>query len=701
MSTATAGLLVSIADIADLAGVTRSAVSNWRKRANDFPLEVAATSGTPRFDVAEVEAWLIEKGKIDGLIPRRRLVEPSLWAFADEQRTQGITSEQVLRTIASILLAVELADIDHLSSLLSSKNEGTPILEIIGPVLTGISDERPYLKQLVGAARETLAGSDFGAAAGSLIAALVGAKQQDPDSTEAVLDLAVERLLPRSEHGPTPSNLAHLMMRLAPEGATAIIDPAAGLGASLMIASDAHPNAALTAVEVNDWACDLLRARVDLRGRVATAEHASAFSTMTELRGTADLVVCDPPMGVESWSSVDLYRALNWTLEPPSPKAGNSAWLQLSHELLSGHGTAIVVTPQSLLFTAIDQRLRQALLALGAIESVISLPRKILSTTTLAPSLVILRKQGNPEQPVLMIDATSLGQRGRQAHTFSDQDIDRIAAVVDLHRAGEQPTDDIAWVVNPDAIAAPDFDLSPSRYRPRAVLDRIELDARVAELVKAVEAHGEQLAHTLTAATGTVDQTTDQSPGLATHVQLRDLASIHRGFTPAKPTDAGEPLFGIAEIGTAGEGEVRYVAPDEKMVNLKTDDIVIGLLGRIGEAALVPERHDGSVLGRECVALRIESDAVTPEWVLAWTQTEDFRAQVQRSTSGTTMPRLSAKRLGDFELPVPELDFQREASEHVANFAAASASVAQLSASLSELERLQNQLTFLDLAEAE
>ena len=49
---------VSTGDIARLGRVGRAAVSNWRRRHDDFPAPVSGTASNPRFALSEVEAWL-------------------------------------------------------------------------------------------------------------------------------------------------------------------------------------------------------------------------------------------------------------------------------------------------------------------------------------------------------------------------------------------------------------------------------------------------------------------------------------------------------------------------------------------------------------------------------------------------------------------------------------------------------------------
>lgn len=50
--------LVGLFEVAELAGVTPSAVANWRKRARDFPAPVAELKSGPVFRLSQVRAWL-------------------------------------------------------------------------------------------------------------------------------------------------------------------------------------------------------------------------------------------------------------------------------------------------------------------------------------------------------------------------------------------------------------------------------------------------------------------------------------------------------------------------------------------------------------------------------------------------------------------------------------------------------------------
>ena len=74
-------VLVSASEIAEIAAVGPSAVSNWKRRHRDFPGEVEEGL----YDRSEVVAWLRDSGKEVNLLVEEPL-EAALWRWASELR---------------------------------------------------------------------------------------------------------------------------------------------------------------------------------------------------------------------------------------------------------------------------------------------------------------------------------------------------------------------------------------------------------------------------------------------------------------------------------------------------------------------------------------------------------------------------------------------------------------------------------------
>jgi hypothetical protein len=185
--------------------------------------------------------------------------------------------------------------------------------------------------------------------------------------------------------------------------------------------------------------------------------------------------------------------------------------------------------------------------------------------------------------------------------------------------------------------------------------------------------------------------------------RIGDIADVLRGTTAANTVDeANAPrFFGLAEISERRISEPRY--PDQtadlsRAVYLKAGDVVIALLGRLGESALIDEQLAGAVLGRECAAIRLRGQgvAVTPGWLYAWTRSHAFRQLVETRSSGTTMPRLSVRSLKELEIPIAPMDLQRSTADRLAELGAAIEAMDRTSTALRRLRDIEIDLAVMD-----
>ncbi|MDY0289173.1 MAG: AAA family ATPase [Sphaerochaeta sp.] len=59
--------MIGVYEIAKIAGVTASAIANWRKRFEDFPKPIKVLKAGPVFSESQIKSWLGRKGKIMGV----------------------------------------------------------------------------------------------------------------------------------------------------------------------------------------------------------------------------------------------------------------------------------------------------------------------------------------------------------------------------------------------------------------------------------------------------------------------------------------------------------------------------------------------------------------------------------------------------------------------------------------------------------
>ncbi|MGW6289017.1 HsdM family class I SAM-dependent methyltransferase [Streptomyces sp. NPDC055107] len=350
-----AGPLVTGAEIARLAGVTRAAVSNWRRRHEDFPGPAGGGAGSPLFDLAEVRAWL------DGQRKGREVsVEVRLW-----QALRGGYGDDMLGGL----------------------------LETARLLAGGEAPERlpPDIARLA----RSLAEAE---GAGAAVTAL----------SERFTD-SVRRAGSDQVTSPRVLRAVHHFVGEVTRDAT-IFDPACGIG-SLLLAVGPESGPRRCGQESDAVRAEFARLRADLTGRTGlrvVAGDSLRDDQWADL--TADLVVCDPPVGDPDWGREDLLLDLRWEFGTPSRAEGELAWLQHAYAHTAPGGRLLIVLPASVAYRKAGRRIRAELVRRGVVEQVIALPSGTAASHALPVHLWQLRRPRTPRDAltgVRMVDLSA------------------------------------------------------------------------------------------------------------------------------------------------------------------------------------------------------------------------------------------------------------------------------------------------------
>jgi hypothetical protein len=353
------GPLVTGSEIARLAGVTRAAVSNWRRRYDDFPTPSGGGASSPLFALAEVQAWLEKQRK-----GQEVSAEVQVW-----QEVRAAYGEDMVAGLADV------------AELLSEGHDRRPSglrlpREVVARVRSLAEAERPV--DVVNALTERFA--DAVRRAGS------------DQVTSTRLARAVRHFAP-----PLPS------------GAT-VFDPACGIG--LLLFSVAGRTGALCrGQEADADSARLARLRAALSSmpdtRIETGDSLRD-DRWPDLR--AELVVCDPPVGVTAWGREELLLDPRWELGTPSKAEGELAWLQHAYAHTAPGGHVVIVMPASVAYRKAGRRIRAELVRRGILTQVVALPPGTASSHALPVHLWTLRRPGSADAPpamVRMVDLTA------------------------------------------------------------------------------------------------------------------------------------------------------------------------------------------------------------------------------------------------------------------------------------------------------
>jgi SAM-dependent methyltransferase len=345
--------MVTAADIARLTGYGRAAVSNWRRRYDDFPQPVGGTASSPLFALTEVENWLAEQGK-----PVEVPEEERLW--------------QQIRTIADDLqLAAVVAD--------------------LGRVLAGGAfSTDDSLAPLHEATRS--------------LASRLGAT----DAFEFLVERYVEAHSRRVTS--TPRETAALMAELAGLDGGSVLDPACGIG-SMLVAASEHRPARVFGQDRDEAAGTIAAARLALRGIEVDTVTGDSLRENGFPDERVDVVLCDPPFGDRAWGYDELTSDPRWTYGLPPRGESELAWVQHTLWHLKSGGRAVILMPTAAADRRSGRRIRSQLLRAGALRAVIELPSGYSSASVAPPHLWVLQRPASDDplpSHVLMMNVSDL-----------------------------------------------------------------------------------------------------------------------------------------------------------------------------------------------------------------------------------------------------------------------------------------------------
>jgi SAM-dependent methyltransferase len=295
--------VLTAADIARLAGVTRGAVSNWRRRHPDFPEPSGGTDASPAYDRSEVEAWLAARGALPELPPAERL-----WRNILEMAGGGNLGD-------AVLWAAELVQ------AISAPAMHRPAPATLRTAKTRFTHDRVAqdLADLVAkrGAQETLR--------------ILTGKYLDATGGQAIA---------------TSKPVADLMAELAVTAGAVVLDPACGTGELLASAAD-RGAARVFGQEMDQGLVRLVEARLGIMSGPDAAQVEAGDSLrddrLAELQ--ADVVLCNPPFGERDRGNEDLAYDPRWEYGTPPRAESELAWAQHTLAHLRPGGQAVMLMP--------------------------------------------------------------------------------------------------------------------------------------------------------------------------------------------------------------------------------------------------------------------------------------------------------------------------------------------------------------------
>ncbi|QMV84205.1 N-6 DNA methylase [Corynebacterium hindlerae] len=357
---------LALKDIADLAEVSRAAVSNWRARyADSFPEPVPlSTPRRPLFDAQEVLTWLTEHD----LLP----------AGIEDKKT-SLRLRAILNTLANEgLNPGELAKfaLQHLAGESSESSELVAIFD-------GLSTEK----------KSVLASLVLEHCFGNQGRGSFGMFSTSSSRASSILASAASTSV-------TDSSI--------------IFDPTCGIGETLIQAGRAGGKK-LRAQDTDPFATEIVSLRKSI-GEPRLSVKAGDFLTTDTFGGDRpDVIVAELPFGMRI--DKEQRRAMERTKvgANASSSNGDAAFLARIVDVLADEGRGYALTPLAPAFQGPLRKFRSNLIAHGCVEFIFQLPPRLLTNTSIPTLLWVLRSPNAVgETPTTLIDASQADNRLEQ-----------------------------------------------------------------------------------------------------------------------------------------------------------------------------------------------------------------------------------------------------------------------------------------------
>jgi SAM-dependent methyltransferase len=371
---------MTVSDIANLAGVSRATVSNWRSRYKDFPKCLPDSPGRPQFDGTAVRDWLASRDRY------RERLSGSGHAAGDVVRSWLYMVDSVQYESASEPLAVLIAAIaEDDISFSPSADERYPVDITVDSMDATLHASEPDAEAIREFLRTELDGIDKADLGKELMREFdnLDRWRRTPDAVTA------------------EQNLHNLIAELVPDDARTVLDFACGTGALLAATSSRHPKTTTIGMERDPVKASVARARLDGRGEAAAIEDVDILQSDPLTGRTFDAVISIPPFGLK----VDTVRKERMRSLPYGAVHGSAdaAWPQLAAQALTPEGKAFLVLPHNLSVDKRTDHIRRELISRGLLSAVVTLPHNAHPSSK-GLDLWVLDRGHERTANVLMVD---------------------------------------------------------------------------------------------------------------------------------------------------------------------------------------------------------------------------------------------------------------------------------------------------------
>lgn len=648
---------LTTSDIADIAGVGRSTVSNWRSRYSDFPQPVSGSVSSPRFDEAEIHSWLKGRGK------RVRTISADsiLWSVMDKWRG-GAPLENVACFVSALIAWRYISDPASSGFVAALPNEAqwpNLVAEKHDPLelhhklsrslqefdLIATDEHRMIFDDLIQVNRFSMDINRSGLLK-DLVVTLDGFEANTLGQIYVEFQDRLTNSMRRGyDEFSTSSQLISLLVSITQKIPGPVHDPAVGSGRLLLaVGEQGEHRSLLTGQDINLSACVQAKQRALVTGRMnVTIRQGDIFENEIFEQGLARVVVLDPPYGMSHHAPERLALDHRLSYGTPPKSRIDIAWLQLALWYLGPQGRAFVLQPTGTSFRkGAESKIRANLLKSGTVEAVVSLPAGSAAHTSIPLDLWVLASPGESADPskVLLID-----QSDRK-----EIDVQTISACLENWRTDRaEPSEPFAGIFDVNDILAEGSVLNPKQWIASSTssLSVETINHDFAALQKRLEQiQSTDLANSVSISAGKtppkiVSISDLEKTGSLEIIRSREHISSTNYASDGTPAVSGEWIHGNEDQ----PRRIKLESLSREPVITQPGDVLVQNAG--GLAARVDSEGGRVLVTTSFQLLRLKEDSLLPEYFA-----QMLVSELNRRQAVGTIPRIPVKDLKIPLLPI-------------------------------------------------
>lgn len=474
------------------------------------------------------------------------------------------------------------------------------------------------------------------------------------DSNQSAYELVVGNISMETESLDylTSSSLNNLILKILDiQPYDSILNPTAGYGDILIdVLNNNNSEQIIVAQEASQLIYELLKLRFYFnKGSNSKVYNGNILNKCMYIKNnriqTFDKVISQPPFGLNltnGFGKEDKYNRFPFGRIPLS----KADWAFISNGIMSLNdtGKGVFIAPLGICFRGgSEKKIRENILELDIIESVIQLPAGIFYPGTTIPIVIlVINKQKSADskgkiQLVNMSD-TQLEKMDMKNH-IKDETIDEIMALL-KNREGVHTK---SVVLNNEEIR--DANILPDKYLYKSEIYIEDMGQFSFDL----DAYSK-----------------------IERVKLEDIATINRGLTTTAKDETDESNIKIIKISDLNDEKIDYAnlstiyegKVTSKKYFVKENDVIVSNRGNTFKTAIIDENVQNVILSQNFVNIRITNNDFLPSWIKLFLDSPVGKGYLDLNAEGSAVRILSTNAIKEMEIPKIPKSQQLEIINH-------------------------------------